>query len=449
MVPPSRAATGAMYPGGAATFLDRLDVLIRDIKKEHPFRIVNMSLNVERTVPSNRISDSARRLDEIAKKHDVIFVVSAGNAGPGEMRDEWSPRVTEALQQLAVAGSDKLFEPADTLANVSVAALNSLGVPRVVAKAPARYSRRGVDLRTVKPDLCHFGGSYSERGQPTGMLVTDAANEYRHVSGTSYSAPLVAKTLAVLDAELKGHAPREVLLALLYHSASIHAPLNNADLRSAAKQLVGFGLPATAAEILNSTSSSFTFVFYDKLVAGESFVHDFKWPAALVGKQSSCRGSIRATLVSSPPVVHKYGAEASRMNIELFVRQANGRRTTKGAPSFSKRVSAVHSDGAPRGRSREASLLSHALKWSPVKVYEGLHAEGVGESSDWRFGVEYLERDKTQANMPSEGIPVAVVMTISDPDGLVPVFDEMRASLIASGITLSDIRAALRVPLRS
>lgn len=442
MVPPRRAAGGAIYPTGSTGFLDELDRLISDVKKNTPFRIVNMSLNIERAVPESSISESARRLDEIAQKHDVIFVVSAGNATGAAMRTEWPASTTAALQTL-LGVADRLHEPADTLANISVAALNPMGVDRVIAKAPARYSRRGVGQRTVKPDLCHFGGSHTDAGKPTGLLVTDSAGEYRFVNGTSYAAPLISKTLAKLDSEFGGKAPREVLLALLYHSAQLHEPLDHRDLRTAAKQLVGFGLPGTSAEILSNTSSAFTFVFFDRLIAGESFSHDFEWPASLVGQGGACTGIVKATLVFAPPVLHRYGAEAARMNIDLFVRQHNGKRTTKDEPSFSTRVEAVHARGAPKGKSREATMLSQSLKWSPVKVYEGIH-DGVGVSSAWRFGVDYLERDKTQVNMPEEGIPVAVVMTISDPEGIAPVFDEMRASLLRAGLQMQDIRAAIR-----
>ena len=70
--------------------------------------------------------------------------------------------------------------------------------------------------------------------------------------------------------------------------------------------------------------------------------------------------------------------------------------------------------------------------------------EEKGVSADWQFGVDYLERDKLTANMPDEGVPVAVVLTISDPTGNAAVFDDMRASLVNSGLALQDIRAALR-----
>lgn len=447
MLPRRRASVGSTYPGGAATFLDLLDQTLGDAKRDAQFRVVNMSLNIEKQVPSGAVSESARRLDEMARKHDVIFVVSAGNANGPNMREEWPASTTAALQTLLV-NSDRLQEPADTLLNISVAALNPPGLDKVIAKAPARYSRRGAGLRTVKPDLCHFGGAVRDGAESTGLLVRDANQDFRHVTGTSFSAPLIAKTLAKLDLELGGRAPREVLLALLYHSARLHEPLDAKDLRAAAKQLVGFGLPGTAEQTLLENSSSFTFVFYDKLKMGENFIHDFEWPASLTNPDGSCSGEIKATLVSSPPIDYKFGAEAARMNVDLYIRQHNGKKTKKNELSFEKRVDAVHSHGASKSKARESSLLSHALKWSAVKVYEGLH-DSVGVSSSWRFGVEYLERDKTKANMPEDGVPVAVVVTVRDPKGIAPVYDEMRAALTRTGISLKDIRTAIRTQAKT
>lgn len=442
MVAPSRAVAGEKFPTGASGFLDELDRVIGEIKAEVPFRIINLSLNIKQAVPRDRLSESARRIDEIARKHDVIFVISAGNALDEDMRREWPASVTEALQSLLTV-SDQLHEPADSMANVSVAALNPPGVDKVIAKAPARYSRRGTSQRSVKPDLCQFGGAHRGPRQPTGLLATNASNEYRYVCGTSYAAPLVAKTLAQLDLETRSRAPREVLMALLYHSAQLHAPLDHKDLRRAAKQLVGFGLPGTAAQILSNTDSTFTFVFFEYLKAGEEFRHDFQWPKSLTKPSGKCSGVVRATLVSAPPTSHRFGAEASRMNLNLYVRQHNGKKTKKGDLSFEKRVDPVHAHPSSKDKSRESSLLSESLKWSPVKVYQGI-LDDEGVSANWRFGVEYLERDKTAANMPAEGVPVAVVLTISDPEGKAPVADEMRASLIQTGIQLRDIRAAMR-----
>jgi hypothetical protein len=434
-----------LYPAGAISLLDHLELQLREITKQYPLRVINFSLNVERIAEGRKASETARRLDEIARKHDVIFVVSAGNARGAEMRKEWPKSTTSALQNLASAGGDRLYEPADTICNVSVAAVNSLNVRNAVDKAPARYSRRGLNLRAAKPDFAHIGGTYGSPGAPTGLVAYDEGGTERFVSGTSYAAPLVAKTLASLDRALDYVAPREVLLALLYHNAEVHDPLLHKDLISQARQLVGFGIPRPSADILAESAASFTFVFFEHLSENECFKREFTWPASLVKPGGKCSGRIRATLVSSPPLIYRFGAEAARVNVDFYLRQANGKARKDGSPSFEGRVKALRA-GNTRG-SDEEGRIGVGLKWSPVKAYEGILDE-TGVSSTFQLSVEYLERDRRQ-NIPDAGIPVAVVVTIDDPSGMAPVNNEMYASLNRSGLRLNDIRNALRVDLRN
>jgi hypothetical protein len=442
-----QSANPTLYPAGALSLLDLLDAQLKDVKKSMPLRVINFSLNVERVPEGKKASETARRLDEIARKHDVIFVVSAGNADGANMRPEWPSSTTTALQQLASAAGDRLYEPADTLFNVSVAALNALGTAPAISKAPARYSRRGGNLRVVKPDFAHIGGTHA-RNRNTGLSAMDASGGVRYVCGTSYSAPFIAKTLAALDRALDYRAPREVLLALLYHHASVHDPLAHKDLISQARQLVGFGLPLTSEQILRNSSSSYTFVFYERLKVDECLQREFTWPKSLVSAGGKCSGKVRATLVSSPPLAHRFGAEAARVNVDFDLQQATGKRTKKGRQSFEGRVKAVALANLKGGTAdQEARKVLAGLKWSPVKVYEGdLEDEGV--SSTFRLNVGYLERDRRQ-NIPDDGVPVAIVVTVEDKDGKAPVYNEMHATLGAAGLKLNDIRAALRAIVKS
>ena len=47
--------------------------------------------------------------------------------------------------------------------------------------------------------------------------------------------------------------------------------------------------------------------------------------------------------------------------------------------------------------------------------------------------------------MPAEGVPFTVLLTISDPKGEQPVFNDMRQMLNALGVRIEDIRTAARV----
>ena len=60
--------------------------------------------------------------------------------------------------------------------------------------------------------------------------------------------------------------------------------------------------------------------------------------------------------------------------------------------------------------------------------------------------MEYLTR--SDETMPPEGVPFTAVLTIEDLTGDKPIFNEMRQSLQALGVQVSDIRTAARVTAR-
>jgi hypothetical protein len=60
--------------------------------------------------------------------------------------------------------------------------------------------------------------------------------------------------------------------------------------------------------------------------------------------------------------------------------------------------------------------------------------------------VEYLTR--TGEHMPNGGVPFTAILTISDPEGDAPVFNDMRQNLQALGARIADIRTAVRITPR-
>ena len=145
------------------------------------------------------------------------------------------------------------------------------------------------------------------------------------------------------------------------------------------------------------------------------------------------------TLVSTPPVDVRFGSELVRVNISASLQQEHRGR-------FQNQV--AHADLPPAGDdSSEQALIDHALKWSATKRYRRLIPQGIGKSSTWRLHVTYLTRDHEV--MPQEGVPFTVVLTISDPNGLAPVFNEVRQSLSGVGVQLADLQTAARITSRT
>jgi hypothetical protein len=98
-----------------------------------------------------------------------------------------------------------------------------------------------------------------------------------------------------------------------------------------------------------------------------------------------------------------------------------------------------------RNNCREA--VPRGLKWWPLKAYEAEFRRGVGKSSNWRLSVNSILR--AGETFPNEGIPFAVIMTISDPRKEEPIFGAMRSYLRSHNVKISDIRTAVQVRART
>lgn len=430
------------YSGGASDFFDELETAIQLCRNQYGIRIYNLSINVVSPVMLSKYSREARRLDQIALENDVIIVVSAGNLTPGHMRTEWPDDETRAAAILASHRDDQLFIPAESICNLSVSAINPPGLTTSIDGALSRYSRRGPGLRSgVKPDLCHFGGS----GTPCptnihGLSSFDVNGNIISGCGTSYAAPLVAKTLANIDAKIEGEPSRETLIALAVHHARLPLPVSKKPILGIAKQLVGFGRPTPADVALESADHEITLLFSSRIFDKKTLEFKFTWPPSLVTAAGKCRGEVRLTIVATPPMNYQFGDELIRANIEAALQQEqkSGKYKSELDPTY-----VFFNDDE---KTSEANLIEHKFKWSPIKAFDASMPKGRGSSSNWRLVVNYLTRSNEV--LPEEGVPFSVLLTISDPDKNSPVFQEMRQSLQSLGIQTADIRTATRVSPR-
>jgi hypothetical protein len=104
--------------------------------------------------------------------------------------------------------------------------------------------------------------------------------------------------------------------------------------------------------------------------------------------------------------------------------------------------------GVPQGMIKtERYLLMTGLKWSPIKRYGTNIPQGRGKSSNWKLCLDSLTR--AGARYPAEGVPFALIMTISDPKENTPIHDAVRNNLQAQGLTIADITVAHRVRQRN
>lgn len=423
-------------------FFDEVENAILEARNQHGVRVFNLSMNVLVPVSPSHYSRWASRLDAIADDHDVILFISAGNLS--DMRPEWPSANEHALAMLATIQNDTILTPAESARNASVGAVNPPGLSPAIAHAPASYSRRGPGIRSLlKPDYAHIGGAGTPAAQlghglysisPTGAIVDSC--------GTSFATPLVAKTAARLDLLVEGGLSRETMLALITHHARRPKLLTAKLLEPVARQLVGHGLPPSAASILEGGDNEITLVFATRLPRDKQLVFPFSWPPSLTAS-GSCRGSARLTLVATPPLDSRFGAEFVRINLEGALQQWNPDKGDHGG--WEGRMKPVYLPKPSPAFPLEAERIEHGLKWSPVKAFE-MNARGVGKSSDWRLTVKYLTR-AGQA-MPEDGVPFTAVLTIRGTASTDAVFTEMRQNLGTLSVRLEDIRTAAQVVAR-
>ncbi|CAI1514083.1 type VII secretion-associated serine protease mycosin [Serratia quinivorans] len=431
LYPTNKNEFSSNYPRGFVDFLRQLDAEVQDAKG-HGVRIFNMSLSLMIPVDDDSYSFYASMIDDISDDNDVIFVLPAGNLTEQLLRDDWPESHADILSMLAkyrYQGKDKILQPCESVRSISVGALDPAHHEKNLK--PSRYTRRGPGPSLgVKPDLCHIGGALEE---DSGLYSLSVSGGVVSSCGTSYAAPLVAKTLAVLDKQITGYVSREVLYGLLIHHAQIPKGLRKKELKEISRDFVGFGLPPVAEDMVLYDDSSITLVFNGNFRHQHDLLSfDLTWPQCLTDEEGKCRGDVTMTLVYSPYCDNRFGNEFIRLNLDACLRQAvlnedTGEVVFKGAIKDSIKSS------------HESELIKNGMKWWPSKKFEWKF-RGKGSSSSWRVVIESLLR--SDVIFPSEGIPFSVLLTISDPKKGGKVFNEVRTSLVSAGVNIADIRTS-------
>lgn len=433
---------------GFIDFLEEVEQAVAEGRRDHGVRIFNLSINAVSDVEPYRYSIYASRLDQIADAYGVVFVNSVGNLPRAQIRAPWSRKIGETLGYFAARTSrDTILKPSESVRAISVGAINPPGTEHL-AGAPTVYTTRGPGLQVgVKPDVVAYGGAgVTTPGAATGLSSLDVEGRRQDVVGTSFAAPLVARTLAGLDAATNGGLHVEALKAMLLHHSTPPEPLRRRSLKDLARQFAGFGQPASVAEMVETGDHQITLLFQSRLSIGERkpviLRFPFTWPGSLSTSDGKCSGRARITLVYAPPLDPAFGAEFVRVNLEASLKQRQTEPDKDGNPRYLDQIDALYRPKSSQLALPEKALIDHGLKWWPSKQYLSTFTE-IGASSQWRLEVTSLVR--AEALFPAEGVPFAVLLTLEDPDGKAPVFRELRQHLQTSKANAQDVRTAVRL----
>lgn len=429
------------YFDGYGEFFDWLDAEVGAARRKG-VRIFNFSVNLRELVKDDSYSFAASQIDRISKKHDVIFVVSAGNLDPIDYRSKWP------TQSSIISDIDRIQQPAEAISAVTVGAINPPGTPEIEPGSPTIYSRRGPGVGTgVKPDVVHYGGFISDNSG-TGLFSENSTEQIMHDAGTSFAAPLVAKTLAAIEHRLNRTVSRNTLLAMLIHHSNLPEAVNVKSVtKEVMRRFVGFGKPSPSEEMLLTDDHAITIVFEGELKIRQDAEFYFDWPSSLVNDEGKCRGKATLTLAYDPIVNTKFGSEYCRVNVNATLQQ-NTYLKPNDEWKYRKKGDSVWVSRTPVSKeSSEKHRIEHGLKWWPIKKFVQFSKSGVGKSRNWRLKVDSLEREA--GSFPSEGIKFCAMLTIEDDQKTSHrIFNEVNQSLISSGVQVMPIEVDQRLKVK-
>lgn len=237
--------------------------------------------------------------------------------------------------------------------------------------------------------------------------------------------------------ERRGLAARpDIVKGLLIHGAALSSPARRAEERD----YHGFGVPESVLELLFCSPNTFTLMFEAELFDGIIWEKTpFPIPACLHPGGTHLRAEVVMTLVYSPPLDGRHGAEYVRANIDASFGSYDPDDDGK-----------FHHHGlvpleAPRKEDLyEKAMVEHGFKWSPVKVYHGRFPRGKA-GRNFRLQLELLRRAGEAAQPDPQRATVLISFRGIDPGQ--PVYaDGVRALHNANWTTIPlTTRYQLRV----
>jgi serine protease AprX len=414
--------------------------------KEHAnaYRVWNISLGTDEICSLDRFSKLAEELDNLQEKYQVSFVISAGNYETVPLLDY--PRTGSQLQ------AGRITTPADSVLGITVGAVSHVDYKKNGPKEhhPSAFSRHGAGPNyVIKPDLVHYGGSCStDLSHIAGVRSVNGAGSAENL-GTSFAAPLVARTLAQIYHQVTPTPSPVLARGLLTHHA--RDPRTSLRVPDGDENFFGFGLPSPVPYCLECTPHTSTLVFEDVLRPGYFLEwDDFPYPPSL-RRDGKYFGEIWMTVAFAPARGERWGTEYCETHIDAHfgVYRAQKSRETglvKPKPIFVGLVPPEHKNP---GVLYESYQVEKLRKWAPVRTYYGDLGENGERGDRWRLKLQLLTRHGIEDEEAFKPQPFSLIITISDPLKKARVYDEMsqivRNRFQSQNLT---VRAAARVRAR-
>lgn len=452
-----RLFSALVYPNQKIYPEDLIDN-VRDVVEHHPdIKIWNMSLGEDEQCDLDSFSEFGMALDNIQDENNVLIIKSAGNCrnyekGLPKQRISKSADSIRALTVGSIAQTKEEYDYAE-------------------ANMPSPFTRVGPGPASIiKPDLVFYGGN---SGMHNGVRVDHGVRSFnlddedKRFIGTSFSTPAVTRIVADLAYMMKEEFDPLLLRALTIHYAKYPAGI---QMKMAEKvNQMGFGVPVKAQDILYNSPDEITLILRDSLDKG-SFIEmfNFPYPTSMVDENGFFRGQIILTLVNKTLVDEKQAGEYCQSNLDVFFgtyESEKERDTSKPTiinPLGLDENQNILSDSLYRSNSigihpitgfeRECTLVKYGKKYHPVKKYAVDLAEMKPAPRDkflpadrkWYLKIEGLYRDFIERDALKKDYQLSqefcMILTIRDPLGTAPVYDEVTQQLNNENFVHHDVR---------
>ena len=336
---------------------------------------------------------------------------------------------------------------------------------------PSPFTRVGPGPASIiKPDLVFYGGNagmHDGKRIEHGIRTFNLDDEDVRHAGTSFSTPAVTRIVSDLAYMMQEEFDPLLLRALTIHYAKYPEGIQM-KMTEKVNQM-GFGVPIKAQDILYNSPDEITLILRDTLDKG-SFVEmfNFPFPTSLVDENGFFRGQIILTLVNKSIVDEKQAGEYCQSNIDILFGTYEGekerdtqKRTVKN-PLGLEEPKNILNDGLYsasskgihpiNGFERECTLVKYGKKFHPVKKYavdlsEMRPAERekwLPANRKWYLKVEGLYRDFIENDALKKDYQLSqeycMILTIRDPLGTAPVYDEVTQQLTNENFVHHDVR---------
>ena len=432
---------------------------VRDaIQRHKEIKIWTMSIGTEEEAEINTFSKWGMALDDIADENNVLIIKSAGNS-KAYLKNKKTERISKMADSVRalVVGSI-----ANEKSQYDIADINK----------PSPFTRCGPGpSHIIKPDLVAYGGNAGilpdGNNTMTGVKVIDSFGNLKRAAGTSFSTPWIARIASELDFLLEGNFDPLLIKALMVHNAIY--PAGEKMIMEDKKKFMGFGMPNGTKDILYNSEHEITLILRDSLKKGTFIdILDFPFPKSLIGDDGCFRGQIILTMVNSPILMSTEGPEYCQSDIQVkfgtmdgikerdiskhTIRNLYGPDKNQNLMSDKLYKSNVFNVIENNVFGKERTLLEHGQKFYPIKKYavdldEMKNANRnkflVGNRK-WYMKIEALFRDaiERKARITGEELKqdFCVLLTIKDPKGKAPIYNEVTQQLQEKNFIYSNVK---------